>query len=105
MYFIDKIKVWRERRIERKLKKLEKRYGNIISLVHVPMGADRESEYPFGKTMLLTNYVLEIDRIYREALSAAMRLEGNRYKTFMQLSPVFQEERRKLGFEDKPDEV
>ena len=83
MWLIEKIKAWRERRIERKIKRLERKYGLLY--FHAPMGAGR--------------YFLERDENARKAMKAVMRLEGNRYKTCMQLSSAFQEERRKLGLE------
>lgn len=83
MWLIEKIKAWRERRTERKIKRLERKYGLLY--FHAPMGAGR--------------YFLERDENARKAMKAVMRLEGNRYKTCMQLSSAFQEERRKLGLE------
>ena len=66
-----KIKGFRKRSIERKLNKFEKRYRDILSLL----------------------------RKDREMMGYLMRLEGHKFKTCMQLSSEFQEEKRKLGIE------
>lgn len=70
-----RIKEWRQRRIEQKLKKRKERNGKIISSV------------------------LGIDKISDEGFNVAMRLDGHKYKTAMQCLSDFEEKRRKLGLE------
>ena len=70
-----RIKDWRQRRIEQKLKKRKERNGKIISSV------------------------LGIDKISDEGFNAAMRLEGHKYKTATQYFFDFEKKRRNLGLE------
>lgn len=66
MWLIEKIKAWRDRRIECKIKRLERKYG--VLYFHAPMGTGREDEYAGGKTRLLTDFFLEKERQLRKEL-------------------------------------
>ena len=109
MSLIKRIKMWCERRAERRNKEIEEKYGYLPLLVYAPMREGRKIEYGGGKTNLITEFFLEqerelIKKVERAKAYDALEKCRASCRHFSFGDPVFVKFQR-YGEEDKQDET